>query len=200
MSQIRCPYCHRHVDQAAYADHVAGHQAIRSDGQQADYVTLPEEDREDGDLTGVPRSYRHRRCGAVTGMPEEIIRSYLKNPHLYGADQTFCCGCGGHVPLRECVWIETGEDLQTYTDRLRRAKPLPPLHDADRPSPVRTVARGCLSAATFLALILGGAALLVYFASRRRFSAPDEVPLAPSPRTSRRNRLARYGRKRAAER
>jgi hypothetical protein len=39
------------------------------------------------------------------------------------ADETFCGGCGTHVPFRECVWVETGEDLQTYTDKLRAAKP-----------------------------------------------------------------------------
>jgi hypothetical protein len=56
-------------------------------------------------------------------MPEEIIRSYLMNPYLSSADTTFCTGCGKHVPCRELRWLETGEDLQTYTDRLRAAKP-----------------------------------------------------------------------------
>jgi hypothetical protein len=56
-------------------------------------------------------------------MPEEMVRSYLKNPFLYLADATFCTGCGAHVPLRECKWLETGEDLQTYMNRLRAEKP-----------------------------------------------------------------------------
>ena len=56
-------------------------------------------------------------------MPEEIVRSYLKNPYLYLADSTFCCGCGRHVPFRECKWTETGENLQAYMDDLRAQKP-----------------------------------------------------------------------------
>jgi hypothetical protein len=55
-------------------------------------------------------------------MPEEIIRSYLRNPFLYMADATFCCGCGTHVPDRECTWRETGENLQEYMDGLRAGK------------------------------------------------------------------------------
>ena len=70
-----------------------------------------------------------------------LIRSYLKNPYLYGADATFCTGCGRHVPFRECVWEETGEDLQSYTDGLRAAKP-------------EMKPRGCLAA-----LLLAGAGL-----------------------------------------
>jgi hypothetical protein len=73
--------------------------------------------------TGAPRWYRHTTCGAVTGMPEEIIQTYLANPWFYLADKTFCTGCGKHVHQRQCVWEETGEDLQSYTDRLRAAKP-----------------------------------------------------------------------------
>ena len=121
MALIRCPFCHKAVLEAEYAAHVAVHATLRPDGQQTDYVTLPESARESGDLAGVPRVYVHRVCGVATEMPEEIVRSYLVDPFLYSADQTFCCGCGGHVPFRECVWTETGEDLQTYTDALRAA-------------------------------------------------------------------------------
>jgi TPR repeat protein len=121
--QVRCPFCHKDIDEGAYPAHRAEHIKARPDGQQTDYVTLPEEEREQGDLAGVPRVYIHRTCRAATGMPEEIIRSYLKNPYLYSADRTFCCGCGTHVPLRECVWRETNEDLQSYTDKLRAANP-----------------------------------------------------------------------------
>jgi hypothetical protein len=123
MSQIPCPFCHEYIDSAEYSRHEAEHLKTRPDGQQNEYVTLPDEDRDQGDLTGVPQVYIHRKCGGATGMPEEIIRSYLKNPYLYSADATFCCTCGRPVPLRECEWMETGEDLQTYTDKLRAAKP-----------------------------------------------------------------------------
>jgi hypothetical protein len=123
MGTIRCPYCHEYIDSSAYPAHEAEHRKPRADGQQSEYATLPPEAREEGSLAGVPKVYRHRKCGVATGMPEEIIRSYLKNPYMYMADATFCCSCGKHVPFRECVWVETGEDLQTYTDKLRAAKP-----------------------------------------------------------------------------
>lgn len=123
MSTIHCPFCHEEVDSTAYAAHEAEHLKLRADGQQSEYVTLPPEQRADGSLDGVPQVYRHNKCGELTGMPEEIIRSYLQNPYLYLADRTFCCGCSKHVPLKECVWVETGEDLQTYTNALRAEKP-----------------------------------------------------------------------------
>ena len=123
MAKVRCPYCHQDVDRASFPAHEAEHLKPRPDGQQNEYVTLPPEEREQGDLTDVPQVYVHKKCGGATGMPEEIIRTYLKNPYTYLADQTFCTGCGRHVPLRECFWTETGEDLQTYTDRLRAEKP-----------------------------------------------------------------------------
>lgn len=120
---IRCPYCHANIESAEYRAHEAGHRRLLPDGQQSDYVTLPPEERVAGPLHGVPQVYTHTRCGGQTVMPEEGIRSYLRNPYLYLADRTFCCGCGTHVPFRDCVWVETGEDLQTYMDRLRAAKP-----------------------------------------------------------------------------
>lgn len=119
MAKIRCPYCHEYIDETEFSTHEAIHRKTRPDGQQTDYVTLPEEAREAGDLAGVPRVYVHRECGVATEMPEEIIRSYLKNPYLYGADATFCCGCGKHVPFRECVWTETDQNLQSYMENLR---------------------------------------------------------------------------------
>jgi hypothetical protein len=123
MAQVRCPYCHEYIDQADYPAHERRHRKARSDGQQTDYATLPEDEREAGDLDDVPTVYVHRKCGEATQMPEEIVRSYLKNPYLYLADATFCCGCGRHVPFRECKWTETGENLQTYMDDLRAQRP-----------------------------------------------------------------------------
>lgn len=123
MPRVRCEFCHEYIDQVDYPDHRKQHLKLRADGQQTEYVTLPEEEREQGALVGIPQVYVHRSCGAATGMPEEIIRSYLVNPYLYLADKTFCTGCGRHVPLRECEWTETGENLQVYTDQLRAAKP-----------------------------------------------------------------------------
>jgi hypothetical protein len=147
MAQVRCPYCHEYVEEAAFRAHEAGHVKPRPDGQQTDYATLPEEERAQGDLAGVPKVYIHQKCGVATGMPEEIIRSYLKNPYMYLADATFCCGCGKHVPFRECVWVETGEDLQSYTDKLRAAKP-------------EMKPKGCLAGVAFLGVGLTGAIAL----------------------------------------
>lgn len=123
MGTIRCNFCHEYIDSASYTAHVDEHLKLRTDGQQNEYVTLPPEDREHGSLEGVPRVYRHPKCGGLTSMPEEIIRSYLKNPYLYTIDRSFCCGCGKHVRCRELFWVETGEDLQTNMDRLRAGKP-----------------------------------------------------------------------------
>ena len=121
MAQIHCPFCHQDIDEADYPAHQARHLKPRADGQLTDYATLPEEDRETSDLSGVPRVYVHQKCGVATQMPEQIIRTYLKDPSFY-SDDTYCCGCRRHVPSSECVWKETGENLQTYTDRLRAEK------------------------------------------------------------------------------
>lgn len=119
----RCPYCHEHIDESEFVAHCAAHEKIRPDGQHEEYITLPPELRLNEMPIDEPQVYQHRKCGECTQMPEEIIRSYLVNPYLYLADRTFCTGCGVHVPARECVWTETGEDLQSHTDRLRAAKP-----------------------------------------------------------------------------
>lgn len=123
MTTIRCPFCHEHIDAEEFRSHVTKHRKLRPDGQQTEYVTLPPEDRLEGSLDDVPHVYVHTLCGGATGMPEEIIRSYLNDPYMYGADRTFCCTCHIHVPQRECLWEETGENMQTYFDRLRAARP-----------------------------------------------------------------------------
>lgn len=123
MDWVRCQYCHEYVERGLYPAHEAEHRRLRADGQQTDYATLPPEEQAAGDLDGVPTVYVHRRCRRATGMPEEIVRSYLVNPYMYLADRTFCTGCGKHVPFRECEWDDTGENLQRYFDRLRAAKP-----------------------------------------------------------------------------
>ncbi len=123
MKPIRCPYCHEWIPALDYPRHEREHLRIGPDGQQESYVTLPDEQRYQGTLDEVPRVYMHRRCGSATEMPDKFIRSYLENPYLYNADRTFCCECQRHVPFRDCEWTETGEDLQTYMDRLRAARP-----------------------------------------------------------------------------
>lgn len=121
MPTKRCPYCHHQIEASQFDSHLAYHQEIQDNGQQRDYVTLPEDQRTEVDLAGVPVVYIHEQCGTGTRMPEEIVRSYLKDPFLYGANSTFCAGCLKQVPYRECHWDETRENLQDYFDRLRMA-------------------------------------------------------------------------------
>jgi len=124
LDQVRCQFCHEYIPRLAYDAHVQQHLQFREDGQQADYATLPPEERVVSfDFATAPRWYRHAKCNEVTGMPEEIIQTYLTNPWFYLSDKTFCTGCGKHVRQRECVWEETDENLQVYTDRLRAGKP-----------------------------------------------------------------------------
>ncbi len=123
MSRTRCPYCHEWVDPDQYEAHRIEHTRLRPDGQQNEYVTLPPEERMQGTLEGVPRVYYHWRCGLRTVMPEEIIRTYLINPYAYAADRSYCVGCRKHVPCRELVWVDTGQNMQEYNDQLRAANP-----------------------------------------------------------------------------
>ncbi len=117
---VRCPDCHKQVLRFFLSRHQANHTAPRSDGQQNEYVTLHPTGRYTGSLDGVPQCYRHPQCGVTTQMPEEIIRSYLVNPFLYGAG-SFCCGCGTHVPEEDLIWCETGQNMAEYTHELRAA-------------------------------------------------------------------------------
>ncbi|MCZ2344019.1 MAG: hypothetical protein LC104_19825 [Bacteroidales bacterium] len=70
----------------------------------------------EGDET---RVYVHQSCGSSTVMPAEVVRRYQADPWHYLSDQTFCTGCNASVPDQECVWVDTGENLQVYFDRLR---------------------------------------------------------------------------------
>ncbi len=115
---VECHYCHKSVFRPFFAGHVAKHTARRPDGQQSEYVTLHPSGRYQGSLAGVPQVYVHPKCGVGTKMPEEIVRSYLVNPFLYGAG-SFCCGCGEHIPEEELFWTETGQNMAEYTRGLR---------------------------------------------------------------------------------
>lgn len=119
-ARLTCPFCHRAVSPATLRLHSWWHQRRRRDGQQKEHVTLTPDARYEGSLDGVPQAYRHLVCGAGTGMPEEIVRSYLANPFLYG-DRSFCTGCSDYVSKAELRWIETGQPLREYFDALRAA-------------------------------------------------------------------------------
>ncbi len=55
-------------------------------------------------------------------MAEPIIRTYLADPWMY-AYKSFCPGCKGQVWNRECKWMETGENVQDYVQRLQARHP-----------------------------------------------------------------------------
>lgn len=51
-------------------------------------------------------------------MPPQVLATILRDPNLV-ANSTKCPACGRVVPFRECVWVESGEDLQSFLDGLR---------------------------------------------------------------------------------
>lgn len=115
---IRCPFCHASVSVLWYPFHRLKHIRPLDDGQMTDHITVPPKERYPGPLDDVPQWYTHPACGGGTGMPEEIIRSYLANPMLYD-DASFCTGCNGYIDARELFWDETGQSLRAYNDDLR---------------------------------------------------------------------------------
>lgn len=116
---IRCQFCHKLVFRPFYKRHRAKHTTRLADGQMTDHISVHPSGRYQGPLDDVPRSYVHSVCGGGTGMPEEIIRSYLVNPFLY-SDHSFCCGCNDYVSKSELFWQETGESLADYDEGLRQ--------------------------------------------------------------------------------
>lgn len=117
-SFVQCPFCHESIHRSLYAEHQDQHTRRLDDGQMSDHITVAPEGRYQGSLEHEPQSYYHQECDAVTGMPEDIIRSYLVNPLLYN-DTSFCCGCGEYIHTAELTWVETGEDLLSYSARMR---------------------------------------------------------------------------------
>ena len=105
-----CPFCHTWCSNNIYDEHVAAHMQKDPDGQMKDHVTVRPEERFAGDIAKEPRWYVHPKCGGVTGMPEEIIRSYMVDPFLYN-ETSFCTGCHTYVPTAELYWQETNESL-----------------------------------------------------------------------------------------
>lgn len=71
------------------------------------YLVASEEERAQGFVRPVRRSYRHTAgCGAVTTMARAIAETYARNPAFYGA--TYCVTCGKHLPVAEFVWEPDG--------------------------------------------------------------------------------------------
>lgn len=86
---------------------------VGPDGQQRDYIVLSAQERAQGFVRPVRRSYVHEKCGGVTVMGQPIAETYARNPSFYGA--TFCVHCRNHFPVGpdgEFVW-EDGTKVGT---------------------------------------------------------------------------------------
>lgn len=192
-----CPFCHQQVPVLQYAAHEAAHTQLRPDGQMRDHVTVPPQQRYAGNINQVPRWYVHSRCGAVTGMPDEVIRSYLADPFLYN-NTSFCTGCGTYVPESELYWQGTNQSLADYSRQLRidhiQRNGLNP-SDFDwgpngptRRSTMGSLSRGlltCIVGAVGLVLFIGCCGTLFLFAAQIQAEAEVKPPAAEQVRTLR---------------
>lgn len=94
---------------------------IGSDGQQACYLVLSDEERAKGFERPVRQSYIHAKCGTQTTMGLAIAETYARNPKFYGG--TFCCFCREHFPLTtvdgpQFFWLD-GEPVGSNTDEAK---------------------------------------------------------------------------------
>ncbi len=78
-------------------------------GQNTDYWVLTPEERSQGFIRPVRRSYLHRKCGAETVMGQAIAETYARSPKFYGA--TFCWKCKDHFPVKEFTWDDDGTEV-----------------------------------------------------------------------------------------
>jgi hypothetical protein len=75
------------------------------EGMNETYLVLSDEERANGFVRPVRRTYVHEVCGAATTMGQAIAETYARNPTFYGA--TFCVRCNTHRPVGaagEFVW------------------------------------------------------------------------------------------------
>jgi hypothetical protein len=77
--------------------------------QHEAYLVLSEEERAKGFVRPVRLAYVHVKCGARTTMARGIAETYARDPAFYGA--TYCCRCGMHVPVRDCHWDGTAQQV-----------------------------------------------------------------------------------------
>lgn len=80
-----------------------GHGVDKEPGPQNPvYLVLTEEERKQGFVRPVRRSYIHDTCGGSTTMALEIAETYAREPKFYGS--TYCCTCRKHLPVGEFKW------------------------------------------------------------------------------------------------
>jgi hypothetical protein len=73
--------------------------------QAAAYLVLSEQERAEGFIRPVRRTYIHLVCGTATTMSRPIAETYARRPGFYGA--TYCMRCCRHLPVGEAgefVW------------------------------------------------------------------------------------------------
>ena len=74
------------------------------------YLVLSEEERAQGFVRPVRRSYVHSAgCGSVTTMSQALAETYAREPTFYGA--TYCVTCSRHLPVAEFVWDDDGSPV-----------------------------------------------------------------------------------------
>lgn len=85
-----------------------------TNGQQKGYMVLSAEERANGFVRPVRRSYVHSKCGSVTTMGQALAETYARDPSFYSG--TFCVACRGHFPVGadgEFTWYDTTEKVGT---------------------------------------------------------------------------------------
>lgn len=63
------------------------------------YLVLSDDERAQGFVRPVRRSYWHETCGAITTMAQSIAETYARDPKFYGS--TYCTTCRKHRPVGE---------------------------------------------------------------------------------------------------
>lgn len=79
------------------------------DGQNVNYLVLPEEERKKGFVRPFRDKYIHTKCGVETVMGHALSETYARDPKFYGA--TFCVGCKAHFPVAEFTWSKDGQPV-----------------------------------------------------------------------------------------
>ena len=80
-----------------------------SDGQNAVYLVLSDEEIAKGFIRPYRQTYIHDKCGVATTMNKTISETYARDPKFYGA--TYCMGCQKHLPVSEFTWDGTKEKV-----------------------------------------------------------------------------------------
>ncbi len=78
------------------------------------YLVLSAEERAQGFVRPVRRSYWHTVCGQVTTMALPLAETYARRPGFYGA--TYCATCRQHRPVGadgEFHWCDPDVERQT---------------------------------------------------------------------------------------